>query len=373
MRRLLPVLFILCSTSIVWGESKTVDPFVMPSARFSALGGVHAAMADDFYSIFMNPAGFSNVKSEFSAAEITVSTFGPVFEIVDLFRNNSGSVEDLDLSGIVGPGGFAAGFDLGGPLSLGWVGNGLGIGIFNRVRTTAAISGAYLKPVMSAELLFVGGYGLRIYNLGGISMDFGFLTKGFFRGIVDMKTAIFSVDSLDPFESQFYVNLGFGIDLGLTISYEDMLSLAVVCHDAYSPVLVNRYDALSDFGDGAPDKPSYATVKRVLNFGLSYNIRSAFLDRYFSRVTVMLDHHDFLDLFSLIPRNAILNVSLGVELVLLNPLTLRFGITDALPALGFGLNLSFMTLDFAIFGKELGLDPGKHSVYAMSFGLLFRY
>jgi hypothetical protein len=66
-------------------------------------------------------------------------------------------------------------------------------------------------------------------------------------------------------------------------------------------------------------------------------------------------------------------VSLGAELVLLNVLSLRLGISDALPAAGFGLNLSFMRLDCSIHGKELGLDPGIQPVYALDIGLLFRY
>ena len=75
----------------------------------------------------------------------------------------------------------------------------------------------------------------------------------------------------------------------------------------------------------------------------------------------------------MIPRHPLLNIGLGVEVTVLNALTLRAGIADALPALGFGLDLSFMTLDFAVYGRELGLDPGMQPVYAMSLGLLFRY
>ena len=124
------VIFLFCPVFLIWSEPDTVDPFVMPSARFAALGANHTAMADDFYSIFLNPAAFVDVNEKFSVAEITLCTYGPMLEIIDLLRNNSGSAADLDISEIVGPGGFAAGFDLGGPLSLGWVGRGLGLGIF---------------------------------------------------------------------------------------------------------------------------------------------------------------------------------------------------------------------------------------------------
>jgi hypothetical protein len=35
--------------------------------------------------------------------------------------------------------------------------------------------------------------------------------------------------------------------------------------------------------------------------------------------------------------------------------------------------LTFMQFDCSIHGKELGLDPGIHSLYAVDFALLFRY
>jgi hypothetical protein len=72
-------------------------------------------------------------------------------------------------------------------------------------------------------------------------------------------------------------------------------------------------------------------------------------------------------------RNPLLNVGLGVEIEMLHAFSLRLGIGDALPCLGLGLDLSFMTLDLAIHGKELGLDPGVQSTYALDIGLLFRY
>jgi hypothetical protein len=107
--------------------------------------------------------------------------------------------------------------------------------------------------------------------------------------------------------------------------------------------------------------------------GIKYRIRSNLIDRYITRLVVMADYHDIFDLFSLIPRNPILNIGMGVEVTVLNALAFRAGIKDALPALGFGLDLTFMSLDFSIFGRELGLDPGIQPVYAMSLGLLFRY
>ena len=378
MRRffLLPVLF-LCIGFMVFGLPDIIDPFVMPSARFGALGGTHTAMGDDFYSLFINPAAFVDVKDEFSVAEITLSTYGPVLELIDVFRENSGSSDDLDISGIVGKGGIAAGFDLGGPVSLGWVGRGVGLGLFTRANTTAAVTGFKIKPIISSDILFVGGYAFKIYDKGSHLVNAGFLGKGFFRGALNLEAVIFDAASLldDPMEKPFGSYLGLGLDLGTKYTFRENLSFALVCYDIYSPALFTPYDSFNDFKEktGSSGDSSYVTVKRRLDTGMAYRISSDFLDRYISRLTVMADYHDILDLWSLIPRNPILNIGLGLEMTLLNALTFRMGIADALPAFGFGLDLSFMILDFAIRGRELGLDPGVQSVYAMDIGLLFRY
>ncbi|GHV94774.1 hypothetical protein AGMMS50293_10940 [Spirochaetia bacterium] len=348
----------------------------MPSARSSALGGNHVALADDFYSLFTNPAAFVGVKEEFSAAELTLNTYGPLFEIMDMILSNPSSLEDLDLSGIIDKRGFAAGMDLGGPLSLGWVGRSLGLGIFNRIKADATVSGFKLKPMVSGEVLLVGGYSYRILNKERHVLDAGFLGKGFYRMGLNLESSIFNAGEIfdDVGKTPLTTVLGLGFDLGVKYTFAENLSAALVCFDAYSPAVVSTFHSLDDFNDKEkPDESHYATVKPRLALGLKYRIRSTWLDKYISNFTVLADYQDFFDLASLIPRNPILNVGLGAELVVLEKLSLRFGINDALPALGFGLDLSFMQLDCAIYGRELGLDPGFQSTYAIDIGLLFRY
>jgi hypothetical protein len=377
MRRFFPltVLVFLALPFCVYGE--TVEPFVMPSARFAGLGGRHAAVGDDFYAIFTNPAAFVDVEDQFSIAELTISTYGPVFELIDLFRENSGSASNLDISGIVGPGGFAAGFETGGPLSMGWVGSGLGLGVFNRLKSTAAVSGTKIRPLILGEFLLVGGYSFRIIDNNGHWFDAGFLGKGFFRGTLSPEASIFDAGDIldDPMSRPFKTYLGMGVDLGIRYTLRENFTVALVCYDAYSPVLVTPYDSMSAFSDKSGPSAggaSYATVNRRLDLGFRYRIRSISIEKYISSITIMADYQDFLDLFALIPRNPILNAGLGLEIKVLNALSFRFGLTDALPAFGMGLNLSFVTLDFAIRGKELGLDPGVQSTYALDLGLLFR-
>lgn len=378
MRRRLTVFsllgFILVfSTAPLFGE--TIEPFVMPSARFSGMGGNHVALADDFYSLFTNPAAFVGVEEEYSLAEISLSAYGPVFEIMDLVINSADSLENLDLSGIIGARGFAAGLDVGGPLALGWTGRGLGLGIFSRVKADAIVNGLVLRPTVFGEILMLGGYSFRALDIQDHVLDAGFLGKGFFRGSMILDTPIFNVDELfdDPLSKPYHSYLGLGLDLGIKYTFAEMISAALVFFDAYSPVLISAFSSYDAFQNREAPVRSYGTVSPRLDFGLACHIRNPFLERYISDFSVMADYRNFLDLSSLISRNPILNISLGAELVVLNVLSLRAGIADALPSAGFGLDLSFMKLDCSIYGKELGLDPGIQSVYALDMSLLFRY
>jgi hypothetical protein len=359
----------------LWGED-FIEPFVMPSARASAMGGNHAAYTDDFYALFTNPAAFVEIEGEFSAAELSLSIYGPFFEIFDAAQAVSNSPASLDLSGIVGPGGFGAGFDFGGPLSWGWAGRGFALGLFNRTRSDAFMSGSMVRPQFSEDIFFLSGCSFRILDKQGHILDAGLLGKFFFRGTLDMKASLSNIISLgdNPLQHPFATYVGLGFDLGLRYNFARNFTAALVYYDAYSPVWAAKYNTYSDFlhkngtaGDG------HSRVQPRLNFGLQYQIRPSLLSKYVSRLVIAADYRDFLDLASLIPRHPILNAGIGMEIILLEVLSVRAGIADGLPSAGFGLNLSFARLDFAMYGKELGLDPGIQPVYAAAFSLLFRY
>jgi hypothetical protein len=368
------LIFLFLSSLPLFGE--TVAPFVMPSARSSALGGTHAAQSDDFNSLFTNPASFVGIDREFSAAELSISIYGPVFEILDLVIN-ADSFDNLDISGIIGSRGFAAGLEVGGPVAFGWVGRGLGLGLFSHFAGDASVTGTTIRPNVRGEALLVGGYSFRAINKNGHTFDAGFLGKAYYRAGIDLESSIFDITTIfdDPGAAPFKTTIGAGFDLGLHYSFAETFSAALVCLDTYSPALITSYQSFSAFqnkeqplNDGV-----YGVIKPRLNLGLKYRVRSPYLDRYISNFSIFTDYRDFIDLFSLIPRNPILNVGIGVEIVVLEKLSFRIGIADALPALGLGLDLSFMTLDCSIYGKELGLDPGIQPTYAIDLGLLFRY
>jgi len=383
MQRPFGTLFITCGlwflTSLVPLGALPERPFDFPNARLAALGGRHGTLVNDFSALFTNPAGFVEAKEEFSISELGLSVYGPVFDIADTLVNYFGSSGSLDISGIVGPGGLATGLNLSGPLAFGWVGRGLGFGLFNRTVADAATLGATVKVKAMEEFLMTGGYSFRVINKNSSLLDVGFLGKGFIRGALPLEASILTVTDLfsgNPLDTQPYTNtLGVGLDLGLLYQYARFFSFSIVYHDAYSPVLMVPYTSTTSFisGGAASGSGTYTTIKSSLDVGFAVSPSFEYLDRYVSKLTFMADYRDILDLWALIPRNPVLNVGLGIEMIVLDALSLRAGISDALPALGFGIDFSIMQFDFAMRGMELGLDPGLQTTYAVDLGLLFRY
>ena len=353
-------------------EAEKLPPFVMPSARASGFGGIHAAQGDDFSSIFSNPAAFAGIERQFSAAEITISAYGPIFELLDAAVRKSG-----DVSAVVSSENFAAGFDMGGPFSIGLVSNGLGIGFFNRtvmdIKTREEFGYFLLIPRAWEEFFLVGGYSFRVLDREKYSLDIGILGKGFYRIMLDLEA---NTDSLyDLFinakNMPLYTHFGMGIDLGITYCYNEIFTLALAGYDVYSPVLVTKYDKFSDYGDSGSQ--SYAVVQPRLALGILFRLRNEFLERYTSDIILMADYRDFIGLFDDDGRNPLLNLSFGVEVTLLKILKLRAGMAELLPGGGFGIDMKFMTMDVAVRGKQLGDKPGEKTVFALDVGLLFRY
>jgi hypothetical protein len=87
----------------------------------------------------------------------------------------------------------------------------------------------------------------------------------------------------------------------------------------------------------------------------------------------MADYRDFLDLFKPIYRNPILNATLGTEVIFLDVISLRAGINETYLATGLGLDLTLFQIDLALYGKELGIDPGKRPLLNMDLSLSFQY
>jgi hypothetical protein len=386
MRKIV-LLLALLATLAVPVAALDIEPFVgYTDLRSRSMGGFHAALADDFSVLFTNPAGLAAMKPAFAASRIDLALAGPIFEMGNLVL----STPSADLTSAILT--FLAdnnyrlytGLDLSGPISIGYVGEGLGFGVFQRTKLVINASGvSSIKVAVDEDFLINGGYAFRIPTGDLSSLDLGLVAKGYVRMSVGIDGGLLELSGLltNPLAiitEPMTLTTGIGVDAGVRWNWKEIVALGLACRDLYSPAVVTAYNdgALAFFSDPAsasPSAPVSATLGRELDFGIMVKPPLGIFGRIFDGVTFTADYLDILDLLSPLPRNPILNTSLGCEFRVLDILALRVGIKDALLEAGAEFDLGFATVGVGAWGRELGSEPGQRPVYNLELALDFVY
>lgn len=357
----------------------------VPSARAGALGGRHAALADDLDSLFSNPAGFATVQEQLRIAELTLALRGPVFTIAAIAIE--GMEGDFDqvlaserVSNLVRN--LDAGVNLAGPVSFGYVGNGLGFGIFNESDVVMRNEGlTTIRFAVRERMIIAGGLGLQVPTGDAVPgrLDAGFVLKGFIEGeagfaesLIELPDTIGSAGPGLLMDDPFFLTNGIGADIGLLYAPIERLSFGLSAMNVYTPAVRYRYANLDAFTDNAaPDDRETLMVPLELSAGVRYSPPLGFLERHVTNLDLMFDYRDAVD-FLVQPENAdnvLLKFSLGAELTLLRILALRAGFARGLPSAGLGVDFGKLQVDAAMFGTELSTEPGLRSVYNILLGM----
>jgi hypothetical protein len=352
------------------------DPIDLGSARTSGMGGRHIALADDFTTYLNNPAGLETIDEEFSFSELTLHLKGPVFTLADVFL--SGNLSGL--SSVISDG-LYAGLNMMGPLSFGYVGDGLGFGIYNHtdviIKSTSTLT---VEAKVRDEVVLTGGYAFPLLPEGGKNrLDMGITLKGGFRGqlngamgITELMALNYGVLLDEPFDFTSFI----GADVGLMYSHGSSFAAGLVARDAFTPTHTNTYGNINEFiGGNTPISANqFDIVPFALDLGLRYTFDFSGRNIVLTELDTFLDYRDVLD-FWLYPSravNPILNAQAGVEATLLKILDVRAGFRQGLFSAGLGLDLHFFTLNASMFGTERSSEPGLSPVYNLQIGLEFR-
>ena len=373
---LLAVGFALPASLFSW-EGAFFDFFeVSRSTRAAALGGLHCALADDESTLFSNPAGFRSVEPLFMLTQASLSLYESAAEIAgEMFSGASPSITGVR-SGTA---------DLLGPISLSYIGKGWGFGLFgtsNLRFTSQELPVPSVSQVIEETLLLVGGRSFRI-PLGAGSpstLDLGLslvlFAAGRTRSFTDIREVFQgSTDLLSMLSnSDFYQSAqGAGIEFGLRYAYKDWFAVGVAGRNL-SVEQIRVFGSFQDYLAGSPSSPSYNVLPLDLSAGIMLRPPLSRLNRMISDVLFLADYHNIFD-FVTYPAGATnpwLHIGLGLEMKLLEIISLRAGFYQLLPSFGFGLDLSFLTLDLAYYGRELSQEPGDYSVYCFAIGVDFR-
>lgn len=357
-----------------------VEPYDIPIARFASMGGAHSALADDWTVLFSNPAGLASVQPQLLGAQLSARMTGPLFDMA-LATLGGGDMITNFLKVLAGNNyQLYTAADVAGPLSFGYVGKGIGFGLFNRSHAVIdAMSVTDVNVVAQEDILLVGGYAYG-FDLGpDHHLEAGLIAKGFARGGLSATTDALSLANIvqNATSQPFDLQTGIGIDLGIRWVWRPIgLSAGLTSRDLYTPVLANRYSSVQGFVTNPQTsltKSVAGQVPRDLDFGLAWSMLPGGLWGLVDSLSVALDYGHILDLWKPFSRNPILNLGLGVETRFLDIVSLRLGIAEGYANAGVSLDLAVMKLDLAVWGNELGLEPGSRPAFNLMSGLEFSY
>ncbi|MBI9102366.1 MAG: hypothetical protein JEY99_08125 [Spirochaetales bacterium] len=365
------------------------DPLVINSSRSKGMGGAHAADTHDMAILFANPGGFQAVDTEMAFAEITLGLKGPVFDIADVVVNSLNSdagMEDmiaqdstLDLLS-----GIYAGLSLTGPIYFGYVGNGLGLGFFQNtdviIKESAPLT---LEATVREDIILCGGYTYRLPfpESWNQNLDLGLMLKGGVRGDISITAAYLELMSLDfgtdmLMQSPFDFIAGIGFDIGALYSFRDIFSIGLTCLDIFTPTTKKSYTGLEAMIDGSSDpvETLNGVVPMTLNAGISFTPPLGLFDKYISNLVFLVDYKDILGFWFYDESylNPWLHLSGGAEITLLDIFSLRCGLDKGLFSAGLSTDLTIFNMNIALFGSELGSEPGVNPIYNLMIGLEFR-
>jgi hypothetical protein len=176
----------------------------------------------------------------------------------------------------------------------------------------------------------------------------------------------------------FDLTLGAGIDAGIKLNYLDTFAVGIAARDAFTPSMRTTYSSLGYFmnpSTGGSTSTANGLIPFDLSVGFAYTPYIAFLSPYITKIKFLLDYNDILD-FVVQPdtaSNPLLHIGAGVEITVLEILTVRGGFYQGLLNAGIALDLTYFKLSGTMYGRELSSQPGMHSVYNLLVSLEFRY
>lgn len=363
----------------------SVSLFAQEDVRSMGMGGNHITDYSNVYITQKNPAGLGFAGKHDLWTNTQIGLSGPLedfMNIVDKLSNSednqndnlnsydsdndddSSEIEDAIIDLVKKNNGLATGVNLVGPLQFGFTKNGFGM-LFSEELfvdvNVPSISRGKVNIGLDANLLL--GYGHKI-DLGISDLSIGISANLFSRainiGVDGSLTEIFDkVEDMDNLPATSMI--GYGINAGVQYEFANFLSAGIV----WNNILAQTYTTDIPLDEDSDKEFTFKDARKekldpTLAVGFGVKIPTSFTLGIISSWTAYLDHDNILDFFEKdkIVRNPILGLSAGTEVVLFKTIALRLGIHESYPAAGCGIRLAAFHIDAAVFGSELGLEPG---------------
>jgi len=377
MKKLL-VLCLILSAVPVFAEKREMPPFAIPTARTNGMGGSYTAYTDTVFGLLVNPAAIMRVeqKSFFAFSPVLfdpMHAYGSLKSIGEVVVAAFGRDIDSLMDGI---GALAnnrrtpLGFDLREfPFALAWVADGLGVGLWSRFFMSPNLDGTETRQNLYCDVIMPIGFAMKILETDSQSVDVGITLKPFARVIV--KGTLQNLGSGDPLSLPLIAGTGF--DLGFMYRLNFGLSVGFTLND----ILTRGRTVYSFRGDG-DDNIYY--VPFTMNLGAAFDLKIGNFWKTAPRflantgIAVAANWNNIVNTLSKASdeRDFLLDMSVGVQITLLDMLLVRAGMNELQPAFGLGVNLGSFQIDAAYYKREYGAERGQISVPMLDLTVAFR-
>ena len=367
----------------IFAEDMEMPRLEVSTARANGMGGGHVAYTDNVFALLVNPAALMRVRQRsFFAISPTLLSPESTVSLINPFLNMMSDMGAIgDAADIIQKknGKIPLGADIREfPLSIAWAADGFGFGLWNRTFMNPNINGEWLDINVYADVMLPVGFGFRILDAESHSVDAGLTIKPFIRVMGHAKekiTALMDEERAEEFFNgiTFPVIAGAGLDLGFLYRWDMGLSAGLTFND-----ILTRGSVVYNI-QGKDDNSYY--VPFAMNMGVAYDFKlgqfwisaPGFLSKL--GFTFMFDWHNVFNVFQqddYAKRNALLDLSAGIQISMFDMFMLRAGMNEMLPAFGIGFDLGPFQLDAAYYGKELGKEPGQLSAAALDLTIAIR-
>ncbi|GMO28195.1 MAG: hypothetical protein LBG79_08145 [Spirochaetaceae bacterium] len=365
-------LFIFFWASSAYAQERLVIPFEMPSARAEASGGFHSALTDDFQSAFFNPAGFAalNPVKLYSETSLQIKSVENVYNLyLDKFSGDAllRLIRERIEAGIV----------LGGPLCFGGINNGFGWRVYNAFRLNFSWDNNnvfVVRPMISEEFAAAFGYGLRLVDYNGITLDAGAFAQGFYRIVYEPEDVF--VQELRHFfaeidQNPYATEIGVSFNAGLRWTKNDNFSLAFSCRNLAPPVYTSYHYNLYKLFQSNVYKNVWGRMTPGLQAGFTVRFPSEIMHRWNTDLIFSADYSGIYELFAGSEKDLLLFIGAGIELRILEVLSLRGGWSEWSPCGGIGIDFTSFLLDISVSGKPISGSINDKKIWSISLNLSF--
>lgn len=366
-------------------------PFLPMSPQVMGKGGSFIADAHGYDSFFYNPAGFSRSGGSFTLLSTTAWAYSRPDELFGVGEqllggtSTPGSILNF-MNKQVTTGGFGIGLSAG----VGYVGNGLGLGVM--IIEDSMLYGPTLLGAsgdLTATIGFIGGLAVPLDVLGfkvHVGGDIRPMIRvhaplsnsvalGMLNGLANGQDLLSPLNNADAF-----YGVGIGIDLGAIaelgwftfgLSVRDLGGTQFKYNTSTFGTLTSTLGSQLKFPAGTAVTADQYVIPMDVGLGFAFHPDLGSL-RYFIDPSFSVDLRDLggalggtRSIWSLLHG--------GAELKLINMFTLRAGLNQGYLTIGAGVKLLVLDLNFALFTRELGAYIGDRPSAGATLDMAIRW